>query len=432
MRTSFVLAFGLLTGITECATTKLNRFSVPVRRQGSLRRRDGNEAVATKDVVVDFTVGGQPIPLALDSGSTFTYVASTQDTNRAETSILPVLFNPNTSSTYHDENNPDDAMNCGGKATLCVLGVDDVATDGLTAHNMTFGVASHVEPGVFSSGQAGTMGMGRQADDPSTWSLRDRTFWLRAGTDLEAPYLFTVDIYQDRNGTWDFGYIDPAKYTGEITYASMDTSVSNWNFNMTAFTIGNGTSQTVDTFRGVVDTGGPNIGLPSYIAKPYFESFGGTPSPGNSHDYPCSAYPPPDLTLATHDGGKLVLNGSLLVEPPDGSSKTCHGRLDDSEQTAYNLGASLLDQKFVIFDHANARLGFADKRRDGQPQGVQPSGTTSSSSTSTPATPTGTITSATSTGTGGSSSGGSRTPETTGLSELLICMLCASFVYSSL
>ena len=368
----YLTLLGFLASTLDCVQTVPKHFSIPVRREPSLHRRDGNEATATQDVVVDFTFGRQIIPVSLDSGSTFTYVASTLDTHPSETSILPTLFNPNTSSTYHDENDPNDAFSCDGNDVDCFMGVDNIATAGLTANGMSFGVAKHVKPGVFGSGQAGTLGFGRQADDPSTWLPRDQPFWLRAGAGLEEPYLFTVDIYNNQNGTFDFGYIDTAKFTGDITFGSIDTSRTNWNIKLTGFAIGSGANQTVETFTGVVDTGGPNIGLPTYVVNPYFDSIGGAPSPGNSHTYPCSAYPPPDLVLQLADGGQLVLDGTFLVEPPDGSSETCNGRLDDSEQTAYNLGASVLDQKFVVFDHANARIGFADKRRDGQPEGMQP------------------------------------------------------------
>jgi hypothetical protein len=244
---------------------------------------------------------------------------------------------------------------------------------------MSFGVATYIKQNVFSSGQSGTMGFGRQAHDPSTWHPRDRPFWYRIGADLALPYLFTVDIYQTQNGTFDFGYIDPEKYSGEISYVPMDTSETNWNFNMTGFAIGDGKPENVTEFTGVVDTGGPNIGLPSSIVGPYFKSFGGNSS-GTIYTYPCSAYPPPNLTLYLATGDKMVLNGSLLVTPPTGSSKICNGRVDDSVQTAYNIGASMLDQKFVVFDHANSRIGFADKRQNGQ-VGLSPSGTTSTSTT---------------------------------------------------
>jgi aspergillopepsin I len=363
----FIVSLGLLASTVESVTITPTRFSIPARRLSSgLHQRDEHEAGASKHVVVDFTFGGQQIPVALDSGSTFTYVASTLDTNTADTSDLPALYNPNISSTYRDENSPSDEFDCGGQSVECFMGVDNVATADLIAEGMAFGVATHVETGVFASGQAATMGFGRQANDPSTWLPRDQTFWLRIGASLEMPYLFTVNIYQDQNGTFDFGYIDTTKYTGEIAFVSMDTTQTNWNFKMNGFAIGNGSMQTVDVFVGVVDTGGPNIGLPSYVVNPYFDSFGGSPSPGNSHDYPCSAYPPPDLTLYFESGETLVLNGTFLVEPPDGSLDTCSGRLDDSEQSAYNIGASVLDQKFVVF------IGFADKRQDGQPEGVPP------------------------------------------------------------
>ena len=377
-----LVGLGLLASTIECTGEVPKRFSVPARRQKEgLRRRDGNEATATEHVVVDFAFGGQLIPMSIDSGSSFTLVASTLDINKQEIEVLPALFNPNTSSTYHDENDPSDAYDCSGNSATCVMGVDDVATAGLTATGMSFGVASHVENGVFASGQAGSIGFGRQSGDPTTWMPRDQTFWLNTGANLDLPYLFAIDLYENKNGTFDFGFIDTNRYTGDITYGSMDTSMTNWNFNFTAFNIGTGTSQTVDTFTGIVDTGGPNIGLPSYIVNPYFDSIGGSPSSGNSHTFPCSAYPPPDLTLNLQDGGQLVLNGSFLAYPPDqySSGETCYGRLDDSEQTAYNLGASFFDQKFVIFDHANARVGFADKRQDGQPQGVQATSTTLSS-----------------------------------------------------
>jgi hypothetical protein len=374
MCTRFVVTIILLASTIGSATATPKRFSIPARRLNiGPNRRDGNEAKASKHVVVDFTFGGQQIQVALDSGSTFTYVASTLETNVPENSDLPGLYNPNISSTFHVESNPSDAYDCGDFSAECFMGVDNVATAGLIAEGMAFGVATYVGEGVFDSGQTGTMGFGRQANDPSTWLPRDQTFWLRVGGSLELPYLFTVDIYQDQNGTFDFGYIDTTKYTGEITYVPINTNHTNWNFQMNGFAIGNGSMQAVDVFAGVVDTGGPNIGLPSSIVTPYFDSFGGRPTPGNSHDYPCSAYPPPDLTLYFENGGTLVLNGTFLVQPPDGSRYTCNGRLDDSVQTAYNIGASVMDQKFVVFDHTNARIGFADKRQDGQSEGVLPS-----------------------------------------------------------
>lgn len=103
------ITLGLLAGSALAAPAQPQGFSVVARwedngRGSSLDKR-ADESSATKSVVVDFTFGGQKIPVALDSGSTFTYVASTLITNKSETAGLPALFNPNTSTTYHDENN---------------------------------------------------------------------------------------------------------------------------------------------------------------------------------------------------------------------------------------------------------------------------------------------------------------------------------------
>jgi hypothetical protein len=65
-------------------------------------------------------------------------------------------------------------------------------------------------------------------------------------------------------------------------------SAINWNFQMSGYSIGNGTIPTVPDFGIVVDSGGPNTGLPSGVVVPYFNTFGGSPSGHGSHTYPCS------------------------------------------------------------------------------------------------------------------------------------------------
>jgi aspergillopepsin I len=173
-----------------------------------------------------------------------------------------------------------------------------------------------------------------------------------------------MDLYSDRAGTVDFGFVDKNKYVGDIAYGPLDVDQGNWNFEMTGYAIGaDGAEVGVAPFRGVVDSGGPNMGLPKEIVEPYFASFGGFAAEGNSHNFPCERYPPPDLVLVMATGDQLVLNSTWLVrggESPWGNG-TCQGRVDDSVQGSYNIGASVLDQKFVVFDHVHARVGFADK-----------------------------------------------------------------------
>lgn len=127
---TFTLYLAYIHGVVSTTTTP-KRFSIPATRsENGLSRRslDGTDigvTNATKHVVVDFTFGRQKIPVSLDTGSSFTYVASTLDTT-ASSLGLPALFNPNISATYKDENNASDAYNCAGNSALCVMGVSRI------------------------------------------------------------------------------------------------------------------------------------------------------------------------------------------------------------------------------------------------------------------------------------------------------------------
>lgn len=112
----------ILTNTLAAATTTPNRFSITATRSNKgLNQRDNHETEATKHVVVDFTFGGQQVPLSLDTGGSFCYVASTLD-KTAGSLDLPTLYNPNISTTYHDEHNASDAFTCGGTSS-CFMGV---------------------------------------------------------------------------------------------------------------------------------------------------------------------------------------------------------------------------------------------------------------------------------------------------------------------
>ena len=129
---------------------------------------------------------------------------------------------------------------------------------------------------------------------------------------------------------------------------------------MSGFAIGNGTHQSVEAFRGVVDTGGPDISLPPEINQAYFATLGGAYNPNSGfYEYPCTANPPPDLTVDFQDGGSMTLNGTFLVYPAI-YGDTCYGRLGDQDGLA-NIGQSAIDQKFVVFDFGGKRIGWADK-----------------------------------------------------------------------
>lgn len=56
---------------------------------------------------------------------------------------------------------------------------------------------------------------------------------------LDSP-LFAVALKHNAPGSYDFGFIDHAKFKGDIVYADVDSSKGFWNFTAKGYTIGNG------------------------------------------------------------------------------------------------------------------------------------------------------------------------------------------------
>ena len=356
----------LLSAVSTVAiTNSKGEFSLPVRQVHTLVRRDGSVAVHPH-VIIDFTFGTQVLPMSIDSGCTFTWVAADIGSNTVATTP-GTLYHPNVSSTYHDENSPQDAYDCGNKENFCVMGLEDISAGGLKATQMPFGLGSRVNQGYFASGQVGSMGFGRQSGNPASWLPRDQPFWYRIGGSLSQPYLFTFNIhdFDEGDGTMDFGWIDHAKYTGDIVYTKMGTDSSQWNFELTGvFDTGTGQQQTSEAFGAYMDSGNGHMYLPPAIIGAYYKSVGGAlkPDDPNAYQLPCSAYPPPSLTLELVGGGKLVLDGKYLAFPPESTDQTmCYGRVATTPQTSWNFGVSVMAQKFIVFDHANQQIGFADR-----------------------------------------------------------------------
>jgi aspergillopepsin I len=59
------------------------------------------------------------------------------------------------------------------------------------------------------------------------------TFFDSVKSQLESP-LFAVTLKHQAPGSYDFGYIDQSKYTGELTYTDVNNSQGFWMFSATA------------------------------------------------------------------------------------------------------------------------------------------------------------------------------------------------------
>lgn len=66
---------------------------------------------------------------------------------------------------------------------------------------------------------------------------RQNTFFDTVKSQLDAP-LFAVTLKHNAPGSYDFGYIDDEKYTGNITYTDVDSSRGFWGFTASGYGVG--------------------------------------------------------------------------------------------------------------------------------------------------------------------------------------------------
>lgn len=227
-------------------------------------------------------------------------------------------------------------------------------------------------------------------------TTQNTTFFDNIKSSLSAP-LFTADLKKGRPGSYDFGFIDDSKYTGDITYVPVDTHRGNWEFNVDGYAIGenNFASVSIDV---MADTGTSTVLFPDEVVDAYYavvpEAVYNSTEAG--YIFPCGTALP-NLTLVI-GGYKAVVPGSYFEFVPtsaSGISKfslflsttwtattsraifvdmkffvaiACYGGIQSaglvsSDNSLFILGDVFLKSQFVVFEFENddPRIGFAAK-----------------------------------------------------------------------
>jgi hypothetical protein len=66
--------------------------------------------------------------------------------------------------------------------------------------------------------------------------VKQKTFFDNVMPTLEQP-VFTAVLKRAVNGSYEFGYVDPAKFTGPLHNVSIDASRGWWEFNSPGITV---------------------------------------------------------------------------------------------------------------------------------------------------------------------------------------------------
>ncbi|KAK7744364.1 hypothetical protein SLS62_010218 [Diatrype stigma] len=189
-----------------------------------------------------------------------------------------------------------------------------------------------------------------------------KTFFDNVKGSLSDP-LFAVDLKHDAPGSYDFGFADDSKYTGDITYTTVSTSQGFWEFTASGYKIGSKASST--KLDGIADTGTTLLMLPDAVVKAYYKGVSGAEDSSQLGGYvfPCSA-DLPDFAY-TVEGTDIVVPGSLInyAQASESDPDTCFGGLQSSSGIGINIfGDIALKASYVVFNGGSTpKLGFATK-----------------------------------------------------------------------
>lgn len=238
--------------------------------------------------------------------------------------------------------------------------VTDVVTiGGATVTGQAVELAEKVsDEFVSDSGSDGLLGLA--FDSINTVSPNPvKTFFFNALSSLESP-VFTANLGYHTPGTYDFGFIDTAKYSGAITYASVNTANGFWEITGAGYAVGSATFKSL-SIDAIVDTGTTLLYVPVAVSNAYWATVS---SAKNSESeggwiFDCSATLP-DFTFGV-GSSKFVIPGDFInYAPVEGT--TCFGGIQPNTGIGFSIfGDILIKSQFVIFDGGATRVGFAAK-----------------------------------------------------------------------
>ncbi|KAL6716119.1 hypothetical protein ACLMJK_005685 [Lecanora helva] len=307
------------------------------------------------------SVGGQTLNLDFDTGSSDLWVFSTE---------LPAseqnghdVYNPASSSTSKELTGETWRISYGdGSSASGNVYTDVVNVGGTSVSGQAVELAETISSEFAQDQSDGLLGLAFSSINTVTPD-QQKTFFANAEGTLDSP-LFAVDLKKGAPGSYDFGFIDDSKYTGDITYTAVDNSQGFWGFTASGYTVGGGSAVSED-IPAIADTGTSLLLIPDDVVDAYYAQVDGAENSREEGGYtfPCSTTLP-DISFNIA-GYNAVVPGSYINYAPvsDGSS-TCFGGLQSNSGIGQSIfGDVFLKAQFVVFSDASGgpQLGFAAK-----------------------------------------------------------------------
>ncbi|KAF2672533.1 aspartic proteinase II-1 [Microthyrium microscopicum] len=315
--------------------------------------------------VVNVQVGGQNMTLDLDTGSSDLWVVS---------SLLPSTQKATRPASRLYDPNGKTARRLDGHSFMISYGdqsyakgqvyLDRVAVGDLVVPNQAVEVATSMATKfVVETGHDGLFGFAASAKN--SVSPKSQLTWFDNIRPTLAQPVFTCSLKRHAVGSFDFGYIDKAKYRGDIVWSNVRGHRGYWDFNPTGFAIGDGEVHQA-TFEAIADTGSSLWYLPRTIADAYWKQV-----PGSSYStaqgafvFPCQSKLP-EMTVIV--SGQPVRVPGINMNYQTVSAGTCMGGINRDFGMPFSIfGDAFLKGLFVVHEvplKGQSRIGFAAQAR---------------------------------------------------------------------
>ncbi|KAI9781567.1 MAG: Type I transmembrane sorting receptor [Peltula sp. TS41687] len=341
------------------------KYGVPVPHQlAKAATNDGRVSAVPVEFDVQYlcpvTIGSnQSVMLNFDTGSADLWVFSSRLPTAAQQGHG--VFNPTKSSTFkYLAGNTWNITYADGSGASGIVGTDTVAVGGTSVQSQAVELADQVSDQFASSQGDGLLGLSFSIIN-TVRPQRQVTFFDTAKATLSAP-LFTADLRRQSPGSYDFGYIDKAKYKGPITYTPVNSGRGFWEFTSSGFKVGNGSFQS-RSIVGIADTGTTLLIIDDFIASSYYSTIRGAYLDDSIGGYifPCSARLP-DFTFGIGNQRAVISGTYINFAPADTEGTVCFGGIQPRGNLPFTIwGDIMFKAQFVVFDGGNNRLGFAAK-----------------------------------------------------------------------
>ena len=328
------------------------------RRQTDLAKQEGSAIVqpikGSLTSVVPTVIGNQTFQMIYDTGSADLWVYSNESSLNQDpdkTFYIP-------SSSANLLTNYTWAIKYAGGSSLDGIVYTDVVKVGLVvAEKQAVESAINIP---FDFPSDGIMGLAFGIIN-QVKPVKQTTFFETVAPTLRRK-VFAANLKAEGNGTWDFGYIDKSKYTGEITYTPVVGNQKHWTIALQEYAVGNNSFGSAKVGEVILDSGTSLVYLPESVVADYYSKVPGyVKTLGGTHSFPCNNTIP-DLHFKIESRVFSLPGRVINYAVIDPTRNICAGALDSNLNMRYAILGSLFMQNYYVIhsqEESMPRVGLA-------------------------------------------------------------------------